>query len=67
MARRNIPTENRMDKLQIERSFLIWVHEDGKPPRKVTFAKGQVLDAGDVPAGWSADDWIRDGLAKAVS
>jgi len=34
--------------------------------RKVTFTKGMVVDAADIPEGQDADNWVAQGLAKTV-
>lgn len=56
-----------MAKLQIVANFRVWVPDEPGKDRKVEFTKGMVLDAADVPAGQSAEDWVAKGLAKAVS
>ena len=36
---------------------------DGKPERKVTFTRGMVVEAANMPEGHTADDWVAKGLA----
>lgn len=55
------------DKYVIDANFHIYVAQgEGKPERKMIFTKGMVLEASDIPAGHTADDWVAKGLAKAV-
>jgi hypothetical protein len=61
-----------MDKLIIAANFHLFVGQgqnaDGtdKPARKVTFSKGMVVDANDIPEGQTAEDWVSKGLATAA-
>lgn len=61
-----------MDKFIIAANFHVYVGQgknpDGtdKPDRKVTFSKGMVVDANDIPDGHTADDWVAKGLATAA-
>ena len=36
---------------------------DGTPERKVTFTKGMVVEAANMPEGHTTDDWVAKGLA----
>ena len=52
-------------KVRITTNFHVFVPKDGRD-RRVTFTAGTVIDAGDLPAGQSAKDWIDKGLAVLV-
>lgn len=51
-------------KILITANFHVFVAQQGKADRRVSFARGVVIDGADVPAGQSAGDWIAKGLAK---
>jgi hypothetical protein len=61
-----------MDKFIIAANFHVYVgqgknpDDTDKPARKVTFSKGMVVDANDIPEGQTADDWVAKGLATAA-
>lgn len=51
----------------IEANFHCYVSQgDDKPERKVSFTKGMVVEAADIPEGQSAADWVAKGLAKTA-
>ena len=52
-------------KIRIASNFHVFVPKDGRD-RRVAFTAGTVIDAGDLPAGQSARDWIAKDLAVAV-
>lgn len=47
-------------KIKIVSSFHVFA------PTKVAFTAGTVIDAGDIPAGQSAQDWVDKGLAEEI-
>lgn len=52
-------------KIKIASNFHVFVPKDGRD-RRVAFTAGAVLDAGELPEGQSAEDWIAKDLAVAV-
>lgn len=61
-----------MDKFMIVANFHVYVaqgknlDDTDKPDRKVTFSKGMVVDANDIPEGQTADDWVAKELATVA-
>lgn len=55
------------DKYLIEANFHVYESRgEDKPEAKRAFTKGMVVEASDIPAGHTGDDWVAKGLAKAV-
>jgi len=52
-------------KVRIVANFHVFVPKDGRD-RRVAFVAGTVIDAGDMPAGHAAGDWVERGLAEEV-
>lgn len=52
-------------KVRITANFHVFVAKDGRD-RRVAFTAGTVIDAGDMPAGHAARDWVEKGLAEEV-
>lgn len=52
-------------KIRIATDFHVFVPKDGRD-RRVAFTAGTVIDAGDLPPGQSAADWVGKDLAVAV-
>jgi hypothetical protein len=54
-------------KYVVAANFHVYVAQgDGKPEKRVAFAKGQVLEASDIPAGQTGEDWLAKGLVTAA-
>lgn len=52
-------------KVRITTNFHVFAPKDGRD-RRVAFTAGTVIDAGDLPPGQSARDWVEKGLAEEV-
>lgn len=61
-----------MDKIIITANFHLFVGQgqnaDGtdKPGRRVTYAKGMVIEVSEIPDGHTVEDWVSKGLATAA-
>lgn len=52
-------------RIKIVGNFHVFVPKEGRD-RRVAFTAGAVLEASDLPAGQSAQDWLDKGLAVVV-